>query len=61
MLDLKSGGAIVIISSVAAMDGGSPNVSYLTSKDGVLGLYAHIGHYYFERGIRCNCICPGVL
>ena len=61
MLDQESGGAIVIISSVAAMDGGLPKVSYLTSEDGVLGLNAHIGHHYCERGIRCNCICPGVL
>lgn len=61
MLDREHGGAIVIISSVTAMDGGSPNVSYLTGKHGLLGLNQHIGRHYGARGIRCNCICPGAL
>jgi len=61
MLSQENGGAIVIISSVTAMDGGSPNVSYLTGKHGLLGLNAHIGRHYGARGIRCNCICPGAL
>ena len=56
-----SGGSIVIISSITALDGGSPNVSYLTGKHGLLGLNRHIGAHYGERGIRCNCLCPGAL
>jgi len=61
MLAQGDGGTIVIISSVTAMDGASPNVSYLTGKHGLLGLNQHIGRHYGPRGIRCNCICPGAL
>jgi NAD(P)-dependent dehydrogenase (short-subunit alcohol dehydrogenase family) len=61
MLEQGDGGSLIIISSVTAMDGGSPNVSYLTGKHGLLGLNQHIGRHYGPRGIRCNCICPGAL
>jgi NAD(P)-dependent dehydrogenase (short-subunit alcohol dehydrogenase family) len=55
------GGVIVIISSVTALSGTSPNVAYLTGKHGLLGLGRHIGKHYGKYGIRCNCICPGAL
>jgi meso-butanediol dehydrogenase / (S,S)-butanediol dehydrogenase / diacetyl reductase len=55
------GGNIVIVSSVAGFGGGSPNVSYLTGKHGLLGLNRHIGRHYGKHGIRCNCLCPGAL
>ncbi len=61
MLEQGDGGCLIIISSVTAMDGSSPNVSYLTGKHGLLGLNQHIGRHYGPRGIRCNCICPGAL
>jgi len=61
MLEQGDGGSLIIISSVTAMDGGSPNVSYLTGKHGLLGLNQHIGRHYGPHGIRCNCICPGAL
>jgi NAD(P)-dependent dehydrogenase (short-subunit alcohol dehydrogenase family) len=57
----RESGSIVIISSVTAMSGGSPNVSYLTGKHALLGLNRHIGKHYGPKGIRCNCICPGAL
>lgn len=57
----RRGGSIVIISSITALDGGSPNVSYLTGKHGLLGLNRHIGAHYGAHGIRCNCLCPGAL
>ena len=58
MLDQESRGSIVMVSSVTARDGGSPNASYLKSKN---GLNAYTGRYYGARSIRCNCICPEVL
>ena len=61
MLRQGGGGSLIIIASVTAMDGGSPNVSYLTGKHGLLGLNRHIAVHYGGRGIRCNCICPGAL
>ena len=57
----QQSGAIVIISSVTAMGGGSPNVAYLTGKHALLGLNRHISKHYGRHGIRCNCICPGAL
>ena len=61
MVRQDSGGCIVIISSVTAMSGASPNAAYLTGKHGLLGLTRHIGKHYGPKGIRCNCICPGAL
>ena len=57
----QQSGAIVIISSITALGGGSPNVAYLTGKHALLGLNRHIGKHYGRHGIRCNCICPGAL
>ena len=57
----QGSGSIVIISSVTAMSGNSPNVSYLTGKHALLGLNRHIGRHYGPLGIRCNCLCPGAL
>ena len=61
MVEQGEGGSVVIISSVTAMGGGSPNTAYLTGKHGLLGLNRHIGKHYGKYGIRCNCICPGAL
>lgn len=61
MVEQGDGGCVVIIASVTALDGGSPNVSYLTGKHGLLGLNRHIGVHYAEHGIRCNALCPGAL
>jgi NAD(P)-dependent dehydrogenase (short-subunit alcohol dehydrogenase family) len=61
MMAQGDGGNIVIIASVAALGGGSANVSYLTGKHGLLGLNRHIGIHYAEHGIRCNALCSGAL
>ncbi len=56
-----TGGAIVIMSSITALRGFSPNVSYATAKSGLLGLNRHIAVHYAQHGIRCNALCPGAL
>ena len=61
MLDQESGGSIVMVSSVTARDGESPNALYLTSKHGLLGFNTHIGRHYGARIICCNCIFPWAL
>jgi NAD(P)-dependent dehydrogenase (short-subunit alcohol dehydrogenase family) len=52
---------MVIVASVTALNGRSPNVAYLSSKHGVLGLNRYIAVHYAKYGIRCNAICPGAL
>lgn len=61
MMQQGEGGAIVIVSSVTALNGRSPNVAYLSGKHGLIGLARHIGVHYAQYGIRCNAVCPGAL
>ena len=61
MIEQGDGGAIVIVSSITALRGTSPNASYMTAKAGLLGLNRHIAVHYAKHGIRCNAVCPGAL
>jgi len=61
MIEQGSGGSIVIVSSITAIQGRTPNVSYMTAKTGLLGLNRHIAVHYGEKGIRSNAVCPGAL
>jgi NAD(P)-dependent dehydrogenase (short-subunit alcohol dehydrogenase family) len=61
MIKQGDGGAIVIVSSITALQGRSANVSYMTAKTGLLGLNRHIAVNYGDRGIRSNAVCPGAL
>ena len=61
MIQQKTGGSIIIMSSITGLNGRTPNVSYMTAKTGLLGLNKHIAVHYARHGIRCNAICPGAL
>jgi len=61
MVKQGSGGAIVIVSSVTALNGRSANGAYLSGKHGLLGLNRYIAVHYAKHGIRCNAVCPGAL
>lgn len=61
MIDQGKGGAIVIVSSITALNGRTPNISYMTAKSGLLGMNRHIAVHYAKHGIRCNAVCPGAL
>lgn len=61
MLTQGRGGAIVIVSSVAALGGSSRNSSYSASKGGLVSLGRTIALGYAKQGIRCNIVCPGAL
>ncbi|MFP6594085.1 MAG: SDR family oxidoreductase, partial [Dehalococcoidia bacterium] len=61
MIKQGDGGSIVIISSITAIIGRTPNVSYMTAKTALLGLNRHIAVHYGDKGIRSNAICPGAL
>jgi NAD(P)-dependent dehydrogenase (short-subunit alcohol dehydrogenase family) len=55
------GGAIVIVSSVTALNGRSVNPAYMSGKHGLIGLTRYIAVHYAGHGIRCNAVCPGAL
>lgn len=55
------GGAIVIVSSVTALNGRSVNPAYMSGKHGLIGLTRYIAVHYAKHGIRCNTVCPGAL
>ncbi|MEM7405126.1 MAG: SDR family NAD(P)-dependent oxidoreductase [Pseudomonadota bacterium] len=61
MLAQGEGGAVVIVSSITALTGMSPNVSYSTTKAALLGFNRHIAVHYAAQGVRCNVVCPGAL
>jgi len=55
-------GSVVTIGSVASLVSANTNTcSYDASKSGVLGLTRSIAVGYADRGIRANCLCPGVV
>jgi NAD(P)-dependent dehydrogenase (short-subunit alcohol dehydrogenase family) len=55
-------GSIVNISSIAALRWtGVPYATYYASKAGMLGLSRGIALEYARRGIRCNCVLPGLM
>jgi NAD(P)-dependent dehydrogenase (short-subunit alcohol dehydrogenase family) len=54
-------GAIVAISSVAALSTVYPNVAYKTSKAGMIAFTEQVARQNAEFGIRANVILPGLL
>jgi NAD(P)-dependent dehydrogenase (short-subunit alcohol dehydrogenase family) len=56
-----TGGSIVIVASITALNGSSRNPAYLSGKHGLLGLNRYVAVHYAEHGVRCNAVCPGAL
>ena len=54
-------GAIVNISSVAALATNYPTVAYKTTKAGMIAFTEQIATQNAEYGIRCNVILPGLM
>lgn len=57
---MKSGSAIINISSTFAVVGGMRGGAYSAAKAGLHGLTSHIACQYGASGIRCNAVAPGV-
>jgi NAD(P)-dependent dehydrogenase (short-subunit alcohol dehydrogenase family) len=57
----KGDGAIVNISSMAALKGMENLAAYSAAKGGVIGLTQQAAFEYGRQGVRVNCICPGTI
>lgn len=57
----KSGGAIVIISSIHASHAFPNAIPYACSKAGLVALTRNLALELSSRKIRVNCICPGYI
>jgi 2-keto-3-deoxy-L-fuconate dehydrogenase len=58
----KGAGSIINMSSAVSSVIGVPNrFAYGMSKAGVIGLTKSVAHDFIDKGIRCNCICPGTV
>ncbi len=57
----NGGGVVINTASIGALRGGPSAHAYGASKAGVVQLTRSIAATYGHKGIRANCICPGVI
>ncbi|HWV24251.1 MAG TPA: SDR family oxidoreductase [Thermomicrobiales bacterium] len=55
------GGAIVNMASIAGQVAVSRRFAYGTTKGAVISMTQSTAMDFVDRGIRCNCICPGTV
>jgi NAD(P)-dependent dehydrogenase (short-subunit alcohol dehydrogenase family) len=58
---LQTGGSIVLVSSAAARVGLASHEAIAAAKAGIIGLTLAAAASYAERGIRVNCVAPGLV
>lgn len=58
---MKSGGSIVLVSSAVARFGLANHEAIAAAKAGILGLALSAAASYANRGIRINCVAPGLV
>ncbi len=54
------GGAIVNLGSVSSLTGSKDRAAYSAAKGGVLNLTRSMSIDYAEKGVRVNCVAPGL-
>ncbi len=54
-------GAIVNTASIAGLVGLRDRAAYCASKGAVVAFTKQVAVQYADRGIRCNCVCPGTV
>lgn len=57
----KTGGSIVNVSSIAAYTGSVGQANYAAAKAGIVGLTRSLALEYGSRGVRVNCVVPGII
>lgn len=57
----EHGGSIINFSSQSGKKGTNHYAAYCASKFGIRGLTQSVAVEFAPDGIRCNCICPGVV
>lgn len=58
LLRRSGGGAIVNLSSIAALVGLEDRFAYSMSKGALTAMTLSVARDYVSHGIRCNCVCP---
>lgn len=58
MMVRSDGGAIVNLSSIAALIGLENRFAYSTTKGAVQAITLSVARDYLDRNIRCNAVCP---
>jgi meso-butanediol dehydrogenase/(S,S)-butanediol dehydrogenase/diacetyl reductase len=54
-----TGGAIVVVSSIAGLAAAPESVGYVSAKHGLIGLARSMARDFGPRGVRVNVVCPG--
>jgi len=57
----RGGGSIISTASVSGIRGDVSNFAYNAAKAGVVNVTQAMAIDFADRGIRVNCICPGVI
>jgi NAD(P)-dependent dehydrogenase (short-subunit alcohol dehydrogenase family) len=61
MLIERGGGVVINTASIGGLRGGASAHAYGASKAAVIQLTRSIAITYGRKGVRANCICPGVI